>query len=107
MAHEHISTDPAHDPAVRVNTATLLIVDPCELAHEYSFLARLVEDGRAVLVALNADGQYPVVVNEENDIEVWCGAADEDAGPTVFQREEGRDYLLELGDDPGASAAQD
>lgn len=88
-----VTDDPENDRWIKVNTASVLILDPCHLEHESEYIARLIDSGDAILVNTAGDGTYPVLINSEGDIEVWVPGGAEDR-PEICPKGEGRQALM-------------
>ncbi len=63
-----------HPPFVVVDTARLLVVDPCRLAPQ--LVRDLVADRLALLVETNSDGPYVVTVDEDGSAFWVAGPGD-------------------------------
>src|SRR4051812_791602 len=55
--------DQNYQSPVRVDTAMILIVDPCRLSMPPDELAQLVREGHATLVTVDMDGTYSAVLD--------------------------------------------
>lgn len=58
--------DDDYEAPIRVDTAMILMVDPCQLSQSPDELAALVAEGKAALVQLDMDGWYNAVLDEES-----------------------------------------
>lgn len=57
--------DEDYQAQIRVDTAMILIVDPCQLPVPPDHLAQLVRERKAALVAVQMDGWYTATIDTE------------------------------------------